>query len=423
MTSNINENYSKHTYSDWNIDYKNNNNIFRIDDVDDINVVNDINNEVFVRYEDVNDYNAKYEDNSDYRKAAVIHKLARSVARDYLHANGRLADLVDGVENAILKFTKQDPDTYFEHGSKYNGKNHAGIAFPVSVNINNTVAHDTKIIKCRDDRTFCLGDIVKVSIGVHVNGRIIDSCFTHIIGEKAGVSYDESMYAPLLEASADSMMSAIKMSGVDARLIEISEVIEEVITSYQINTNSLSIPISPVYNIGGHSMDVNVEHGKKMIFCSPNEKVQGNSKMEEGEIYAMGTYASTGIGNATHNTSEPDMNCTHFMINDSLADVATKKEIKHFRKTDFYKWSKTRKGLTFSSAWLYSDLRYNDYGILTSEPHIKKLDKAMELAIQSEQMLCYPPVEDEKSARVSHFQHTIRVGDRCVEIFSLGDDY
>jgi methionyl aminopeptidase len=402
--------FTKHPYSDWKIDYVPNNNLYRIDD-------EDIDNAVFVR----GDKDGAYDEYDDYRKASIVHKLARNVARQYLVKDGKLSDLVDNVEATILKMTKQNPETYYREGCPKD--NFSGIAFPVAVNINNIVAHDTKLVTVCDDRTFAYGDVVKINIGVHVNGRIIDSAFTHIISDEPGVSDDSSIYMPLIEASTDAMFSAIKMSGPDALLVEISEIIDEVIGSYEIDNKGINVPIRPVHNIGGHSMDVNVEHGEKMIFCSPNPNVQLKDRMVEGEIYAMGAYASTGIGNATHNMDDADMNCTHFMINDALADTASKKEIKHFRKSSLYKWAKKRKGLTFSTAWLYDKIKYTDYGMLQTQPFLNKLNKSFNLGIQSEQMLAYPPVMDEKHSRVSHFQHTIRIGDKCVEIFSLGNDY
>lgn len=60
----------------------------------------DINNTV-----DLNNLNES--DLSDFRRAAVIHKLARKKALNCLYTNGKLGDLVDTVEEIIFKLCKQ----------------------------------------------------------------------------------------------------------------------------------------------------------------------------------------------------------------------------------------------------------------------------------------------------------------------------
>jgi Xaa-Pro aminopeptidase len=206
-------------HATWRFDFNPVQNMFRTDNLDDID------HGVFVQY----DGTKKVEDEkgylseqalSDFRKAALIHKLVRKQALDYLYPGGKLADLVDAVESLTLRLTKQDPKTYYIKGSPKD--NDAGIAFPVGVNINNVVAHDSKTVAIKDDRRFVLGDVVKVDIGVHINGRIIDSAFTHIISEKKGVSDPDSLYNTVLEASRDSVFSTIKMAGPDQSLYELS---------------------------------------------------------------------------------------------------------------------------------------------------------------------------------------------------------
>ena len=85
-------------------------------------------------------------DLEDFRKAALIHKIARKKALTMLYAGAKLADLVDAVESVILRLCRQDLKTYYAKGSP--ADNHAGIAFPVGVNINNVVAHEGFCFQC-----------------------------------------------------------------------------------------------------------------------------------------------------------------------------------------------------------------------------------------------------------------------------------
>lgn len=406
--------HSKH--STWKFEYNQRKNIFRTD-------VLDIDDNVFVQFKGENKNENKdgiltESDLDDFRKASIIHKVARKQARKYLYPGGKLSELVDNVELTILKLTKQGTSTkYFLEGSPDN--NRAGIAFPVGVNINNVVAHDSKTVLIDDDRYFVLGDVVKIDIGVHINGRIIDSAFTHIISSKAGITDDESIYVPLLEASRDSMFSTIKMSGPDQLLVELSENIKEIIESYEIDLKGDMMPIRPVDGIGGHNIKQYEPHGGKYILCVPNEEFQGEKRMEEDEIYAIETYATTGLGQITQNDTLAY--CTHFKANNALDALnVTKKEKKIFRNLPLYEWMKTRYGMPFSSSWLQTK----------QTKLIDKYDKAIKLGLATKQIDAYPPLYDETNSVVAQFEHTIHIGNNyndenmdTIEIFSLGDDY
>jgi len=352
-------------------------------------------------------------DLQDFRKASVVHKICRKHARSMLCTGASIAQLVNDIEQLILRLTKQDPLTYFTKGSMVD--NMGGIAFPVGVNVNNVIAHDSKMMG-HDDRTFNIGDLVKIDIGVHMNGRIIDSAFSHIITDKAGVHDVNNIYNPVLDASRESVYSAIAMSGPDQHLLDISEFIAEIIGSYEVDVGNDPLPIRPVKGIGGHSIKRYQIHGGKLLLSEPDQEIQEGQKMLEGEVYAIETYASTGGGVMTQN--EMMNNVTHMMCLrpdevDKLCNIAggvSKKDIKHFRKTEIYNWCQTRNGLPYSMEWV-------------EKMNIPKLQKGLKMGVESKQMHCYPPLYDVNGSVVAQFEHTIHIKDGGVEIFSLGDDY
>jgi methionyl aminopeptidase len=392
-------------HGNWNFDYVNypKSNIYTQD-------IESFDNNVFkfVEESETNDNHGLTEkDMEDFRHAAMIHKVARKKALTMLFSGAKLADLVLSVENIVIRLCKQCPETYFAKG----GKN-SGIAFPVGVNINNVVAHDSMTTRIIDQRVFCAGDVVKVDIGVHINGRIIDSAFTHIITDKPGIHDHENVYNSVLDASRESVFSAIKMAGPDQRIIEISETIDEIIRSHEVDIVGEMIPVKPIKGIGGHNIEQYKIHGGKLILSEPDPEIQGDLRMSEDEIYAIETYASTGFGVMTQN-SEMDK-CTHFVENDKdfieSNKAITKKDKKHFRKTELYDWIQTRHGLPFSSSWI-------DY------KNVPRAEKAFKTGIQSGQIVAYPPLYDEENSVVAQFEHTIHINDRSVEILSLGEDY
>lgn len=376
-------------HNNWNFDYSKIN-IYDINNLDDFNY--------FKKYSDESQ-RGKYlsqSDIDDFRKASLIHKVARRKAKMMLFTGGKIKDLVNAVESVILKLCKQNENTYFSKDSLK--ENDSGIAFPVGVNINNIIAHDSKIYN--DERVFYRGDVVKIDIGVHVNGRIIDSAFTHIITDKSGVHDDNSIYNVVLEASRDSMFSAIKMCGVDQNILEISESIQEIIQSYDIEEN----PIVPIEGIGGHNILKHKIHGDKLILCVPNVEIQQNQRIEEDEIYAIETYASSGFGSITQNL---DLNkCSHFMEN----KIQDRKLNKMFKTFELYNWIQTRDGLPFSLSWI-------------DQTSMKKIDKSLKFALDSKQIIAYPPLLDRPNSVVAQFEHTIHINEKSVEIFSLDLDY
>ena len=73
-------------------------------------------------------------------------------------------------------------------------------AFPVNLSLNNIAAHYTPSI---DDKTILEEDVIKVDIGVHVNGFIADSAMTlDFSGKNKG----------LVKASEKALENALKMS-------------------------------------------------------------------------------------------------------------------------------------------------------------------------------------------------------------------
>lgn len=401
--------YKEIGHGTWKFQYKNNKNIFNTDPNDydkglfSSNVVKNWDTD-----QTESPHHLSEKDLDDFRRAALIHKVARKKALSLLKAGNTLGHLVDEVEEIIIKLTRQNKDEYFLKGSPSN--NMAGIAFPVGVNINNVVAHDSKTVGIPDERMFYEGDVVKVDIGVHVNGRIIDSAFTHIISGKAGIHDDKNIYNSVLEASRESMFEAIKLSGPDQPLDEISEMIDEVIQSYEVQIGSSTLPIKPIQGIGGHNIKQYLVHGGKLILSTPDYKLQEGQRMEDGEIYAIETYASTGNGIMTQN--DELYKCTHWMETEKeLTDDKPnlKKPKKFFGKTPLYAWLKTRNGLPFSSSWIHGK--------------IPKLEKAYKTGHQHGLLMGYPPLYDEQNSVVAQFEHTVRIGESATEIFSLGEDY
>ncbi len=334
----------------------------------------------FMKYDD-SVYHDLDNECGNLRKASVIHKLVRKYAKGLLVDGAKYSDIVHSIENKIYELTKGT------HEISHN------IAFPIGLSVNCIAAHDTAMDN--DIRVLQNGDVVKCDIGIHIEGDIIDSAFTHIVGETDETIKSHRLY-PLLEASMDSVYTAISESGVDARLYEISGSIKETIESYEIDGK----PIKAVIGLGGHLIDKYKLHGEKLILCAPHH-TQKNHKMEEGEIYAIETYTSTGSGKLFQLAIDKT---THFGLNENV------KNAKNANNDIVTKWAHTnRHGLPFTPRWTY------DSGI--------QLNNVLD-ATKKNYLIAYPPLaESNTMAMTAQFEHTLKIKNGGVEIFSLGNDY
>ena len=129
--------------------------------------------------------------------------------------------------------------------------------------------------------------MIKFDFGTQINGRIIDCAFTKTFNDK---------YDPLLEAVREATETGIKESGIDVRLCDIGEAIEEVMESHVVEINGKEYEVKCCRNLNGHSIAPYQIHAGKSV---PIVRGGDTTRMEEGEFYAIETFGSTGKGYVT----------------------------------------------------------------------------------------------------------------------------
>lgn len=73
----------------------------------------------------------------------------------------------------------------------------------------------------------------------------------------------------------------------------ISATIQEVMESYEVELNGTTIPVKAVRSITGHNILRYKIHGEKQV---PFVKTRTSQRMEEGDVFAIETFGSTGKG-------------------------------------------------------------------------------------------------------------------------------
>lgn len=211
----------------------------------------------------------------DYRKGSEVHRQVRHWAQKNIKPGMTLTEIAEGIEDSVRALTGHDGLT---EGDSLVG----GMGFPTGLSINHCAAHYTpnagnKIVLKQDD-------VMKVDFGVHLNGHIVDSAFT--------MTWNPA-YDPLLAAVKDATNTGIKEAGIDVRMSDIGAAIQEVMESYEVELNGITYPIKAIRNLNGHNIEPYQIHGGKSV---PIVKGSDQTKMEEGETFAIETFGSTGKG-------------------------------------------------------------------------------------------------------------------------------
>ena len=211
----------------------------------------------------------------EYRQGAEIHRQVRQWAQKNIKPGQSLTEIAEGIEDSVRALTGHPG---LEEGDNIKG----GIAFPTGVNLDHIAAHYSP--NAGNKTLLAKENVMKVDFGVHINGRIVDSAFT--------MSFDP-MYDNLLTAVREATNTGIREAGIDARLGEIGAAIQETMESYEVEINGDTFPVKCIRNLNGHDIRQWQIHGGKSV---PIVKSNDQTKMEEGEVFAIETFGSTGNG-------------------------------------------------------------------------------------------------------------------------------
>ena len=137
-------------------------------------------------------------------------------------------------------------------------------AFPCNVSVNEVAAHYTSPLG--DKRTIPASSVVKVDIGVHVNGYIADTAVT--------VCFN-SEYDMMVRTSEEALETGIKMLRPGLPISRFGSVIEKTIETRG---------YKPVSNLTGHQLGRYLVHAGKSL---PNIVHFSMARVNAGEIYAI----------------------------------------------------------------------------------------------------------------------------------------
>merc|ERR1712136_559383 len=312
---------------------------------------------------------------NEARIAAEAHRQTRQYMQNYIKPGMTMIQICQELETRSRMLIG-------ENGLK------AGIAFPTGCSLNHCAAHYTP--NAGDETVLQYDDVCKIDFGTHVNGRIIDCAFTLHFNPK---------YDTLIEAVRDATNTGIKTAGIDVRLCDVGDAIQEAMESYEIELDGTTYPIKSIRNLNGHTIAPYQIHAGKTV---PIVKGGEATRMEENEVYAIETFGSTGRGYV-----HEDMECSHYMKNFDVGHVplrlAKARQLLGVINQNFGTLAFCRRYLDRlgQSKYLMSLKNLVDNGIVDS----------------------YPPLCDTKGCYTAQFEHTVIMKPTCKEVVSRGDDY
>ena len=277
----------------------------------------------------------------NYLKAGRILSQVRSEAKDKIQIGASLLEAAEFVENRAVELGAD------------------GSAFPCNISRNDEAAHATPLV---GDADVFGEDVVKLDLGVHVNGYIADSA----------ISIDLSgNYTELVKASEAALYAAIDTVANGVSTAELGAVIEDTITSYG---------FKPVGNLTGHGLSQYMPHAHPSV---PNRKVSGGAVLNTGDIIAIEPFATDGVGK---------------VVDGSLTEIFQLVNVKPVRMPSARKLLKELepyRTLPFARRWLKTE----------------KLDFALMQLERSGIIHSFPVLKEVSGGMVSQAEHTVIVTD------------
>ncbi len=280
-----------------------------------------------------------------YMKAGEIACRALRYGASLVKEGAKLIDIAENVENHIRSLGGEP-------------------AFPVNISINQLAAHYTPTPN--DDAVVPAEAVVKLDVGVHVDGYIADTATTVSLNPVA---------ASLVDACREALERGLKVVGAGTKFSEFGRVVENVIKSRG---------FKPIYNLGGHGLDRYSLHSGEVV---PNHyEIANFSRFRDGRAYALEPFATNGVGFVRDG---PAVTIYALRFNPKRVKQLSERTRKFFEEV----YSK-RRGLPFAIRWYVP--RYGD-----------EIREILAELRRSKLLIEYPVLIERGGGLVAQFEHTV----------------
>jgi len=253
----------------------------------------------------------------------------------------------------------------------YVRKNGGELAFPTNLAVNNVGAHWTPSSKSKD--IFRNGDVVKLDVGVHIDGYIGDNALT--------VEIETKNYEKMIEASREALNAAINVAVAGVNVGVIGHAVQDKIEQYGYR---------PIANLTGHRIKRYNLHSGISI---PSVRERGGPSLTNGDIVAIEPFVTDGAGRVGGKR------------NSNIYHLRQIRKIRDEKATELMIEIKDRyKGLPFAERWLHE----------IQEDATKNLQKLLRAGIIS----YYPVLDELGKGIVSQSEHTLLITNNGNEVLT-----
>ena len=279
----------------------------------------------------------------DYLNAGKIAAQVRENARKKYHFGSTLYEICESIEKEII-----------QKGGRP--------AFPVNTSLNEVAAHYTA--EPNDQRVIQETDLLKIDLGVQINGYIADTAVT--------VCYDPK-FDFLIQTAEAALKDAMSMIRAGVKSSDVGKTIE---------TTVKQMGCIPISNLSGHSLEQYTIHAGKSI---PNIWSVGSFSFLPTEAYACEPFVTTpdGLGFVREGKTRNIF---------SLVSRKRTKDAEADRLID-YIWEKFNM-LPFALRWLIPD-----WGEKSARSLLEKL-------VINKSIRSYPILVEANGQRVAQAEHT-----------------
>jgi methionyl aminopeptidase len=237
-------------------------------------------------------------------------------------------------------------------------------AFPCNISRDRVAAHDTP--RPQDGDVFG-EEMVKLDIGVHVDGYIADSA----------VTVDLSGHTDLVEASKAGLAAAIELVEPGVDTAKLGAAIEDAIRGYGYNS---------VSNLTGHGLGRYQAHGEPSV---PNRAIEKGVELLPGDVIAIEPFATDGVGRISE---APLVEIFSFVAKRPIRSPPARALLKQVQEN--------YSTLPFARRWLSGD----------------RIDYAINQLLRAGILHRYPLLWEAEGALVSQAEHTVIVMENGCEV-------
>jgi len=238
-------------------------------------------------------------------------------------------------------------------------------AFPVNISRNDEAAHSTPTF---NDKSVFGKDMVKLDIGVHIDGYIADTAVTVDLSGNAG----------LVEAAESALEKALKFIHASVNTSEIGGVIDDTISSFG---------FKPIINLTGHGLTRYIQHAPPAI---PNKRMPHGVVLKEGDVVAIEPFATNGAGKI------------HDAGNAEIYHLVSNKPVRHPAARELLQEIEKYKTLPFAKRWLG-----------------ERVDFALLQLVRANIIQPYPILKEIQGGLIAQAEHTIIVTEDGCEVITI----